>query len=71
MALYSASVAADEVSETTELLPLEHSTSTVWKFIGFPSKDGKMLRATKRNSGEFNASFVDATIRMLVTCGST
>jgi len=43
MASHSASVAADKVSETTKLLPLEHLTSAVCKFFRFPSKDRKIV----------------------------
>ena len=36
------------VTESTELLPLEHSTSIVWKYFGFPSKDGKITETDKK-----------------------
>lgn len=38
----------DECIESVELLPLEHSTSVVWKFFGFPSRDGKIIETDKK-----------------------
>ena len=38
----------DECMESAELLPLEHSTSVVWKFFGFPSRDGKIIETDKK-----------------------
>ena len=34
--------------DLVELLPLENSTSVVWKFFGFPSCDGKMMESDKK-----------------------
>ena len=31
-----------------DLLPLEGATSSVWKFFGFPGKDGKIFEADKK-----------------------
>ena len=36
------------VEDQLELLPLENSTSPVWKFFGFPSHDGKMVERDKK-----------------------
>ena len=36
------------VEDPLELLPLESSTSPVWKFFGFPSCDGKVLESDKK-----------------------
>ena len=36
------------VEDQLELLPLENSTSLVWKFFGFPSRDGKMVERDKK-----------------------
>ena len=65
----------EDITDSIELLPLEHSTSAVWKHSDFPVKTEELLIVTKRNNGEFtgNARFVDVTIHMLamqVACGS-
>ena len=36
------------VEDSLELLPLENSTSPVWKFFGFPSHDGKIIENDKK-----------------------
>ena len=36
------------VEDPLELLPLENSTSPVWKFFGFPGRDGKMIKSDKK-----------------------
>jgi len=54
-------------------VPLEHSSSAMWKHFGFPSKDGRIVESDKRNDGEFIVRFLDVTIHILaiqVTCGS-
>ena len=34
--------------DSLELLPLENSTSCVWKFFGFPSRDGRIIESDKK-----------------------
>ena len=34
--------------DLVQLLPLENSKSVVWKFFGFPSRDGKMMESDKK-----------------------
>ena len=58
-------VIVEDVTDSTELLPLEHSSSAVWKHLGFPSKDGRIVENDKKNDGKFIARFVDVTIHML------
>ena len=42
-------MATSTVSEDlATLLPLENSTSVVWKHFGFPSKDGRMTEPDKK-----------------------
>ena len=41
-------IALRECTDSTELLPLEHSTSAVWKFFGFPSEDGRIVETDKK-----------------------
>ena len=41
-----ASIVVDEAS--LELLLLENSTNTVWKFFRFPSHDGKVIESDKK-----------------------
>ena len=36
------------VKDLLELVPLESSTSPIWKFFGFPSRDGKVLESDKK-----------------------
>ena len=52
------------VEDPLELLPLESSTSPIWKFFGFSSRDGKVLKVT-RSESVFFVSCVNATIPML------
>ena len=35
-------------SNSTQLLPLEHSTSIVWQFFGLPSQDGNIKEPDKK-----------------------
>ena len=37
-------------TSTSELLPLEGSSSAVWKYFGFPSKDGKITVEKKKRT---------------------
>ena len=46
--LQMASHSRISVEDPLELLPLESSTSPVWKFFGFPSRDGKVLESDKK-----------------------
>ena len=46
--LQMASHSCISVEDPLELLPLESSTSPVWKFFGFPSCDGKVLESDKK-----------------------
>ena len=46
--LQMASHSCVSVEDPLELLPLESSTSPVWKFFGFPSCDGKVLESDKK-----------------------
>ena len=39
---------ATSSSRKTELLPLDRATSGVWRYFGFPSKDGKFLEPDKK-----------------------
>ena len=47
---------ADDTSELTdddvELIPLERCTSKIWKYFGFPGKDGQYLERDKRKCNE-------------------
>ena len=36
------------VEDLLKLLPLENSTSPVWKFSGFPGHDGKIIESNKK-----------------------
>ena len=38
-----------------ELLPLEGSTSAVWKHFGFPAKDGKIILEKKKRDWEYQS----------------
>ena len=63
-----------ECTDSTELLPLEHSTSAVWKFLAFQVKMGGLLKQTKRKESGFIVNSVDVIIRTLATraiCGNT
>ena len=52
------------VEDQLELLPLENSTSLVWKFFGFPSHDGKMIERDKKKRKRVFVNYVNAIIRM-------
>ena len=53
------------VEDPLELLPLENSTSPVWKFFGFPSRDGKIIESDKKKRGMFFVNCVNTIIPML------
>ena len=40
--------------DRTELLPLEGCSSAIWKYFGFPSRDGKFLEPDKRKRTSVN-----------------
>ena len=42
---------SDDASEV-ELIPLEGCTSKIWKYFGFPGKDGQYLERDKRKRNE-------------------
>ena len=53
------------VEDLLELLPLENSTSPVWKFIGFPGHDGKIIESYKKLKAFFVNCVMRLRIRML------
>ena len=44
---------ASSTTDYAELLPLEGSSSTVWNYFGFPSKDGKITVEKKKRTHVF------------------
>ena len=66
-----ASVIVDD--DSPELSPLENSTSTVWKFFGFPSRDGKIIESDKKKRKRVFVNYVNAiipTLEIQRICGS-
>ena len=63
--LQMASHSCISVEDPLELLPLESSMSPVWKFFGFPSRDGKILESDKKKRKCVFVSCVNLTIPML------
>ena len=66
----------NECMESAGLLPLEHSTGVVWKFFGFPSRDGKIIETDKKKRRRVycklcrrNYSYVGNTSNTV--CGNT
>ena len=58
-----------EVSESTvELLPLEGSTSEVWKHFGFPGKNGKFVETDKKKRTDVSCKLCKKAIKY---CGNT
>ena len=53
------------VEDLLELLPLENSMNPVWKFFGFPSRDGKIIESDKRSESVFIVNCVNAITPML------
>ena len=49
-------MASESVASSSEnvmqFLPLEHSTSKIWKYFGFPARDGIFLETDKRKRNE-------------------
>ena len=39
-------------SEDTKLIPLEGASSKIWKYFGFPGKDGQLTERDKRKRNE-------------------
>lgn len=52
---------ASSESGKTDLLPLEGATSGVWKYFGFPSKDGKCVEPDKKKRASVRKSFGNTT----------
>ena len=45
-------------------MPLEASTSPVWKYFGFPSKDGQIIEQDKRKEVRCIASYMYVPISL-------
>ena len=43
---------ASSSENVIQFLPLEHSTSKIWKYFGFPARDGIFLETDKRKRNE-------------------
>ena len=53
---------------STELIPLEGATSAVWKYFGFPAKNGKFIQPDKKKRNKVNCKLC---VKVITYSGNT
>lgn len=59
-----ATSASARVGTIDELLPLEGDVSTVWKYFGFPARNGKFLEPDKKKRKQVHCKILSSCVQL-------